>query len=796
MHHSLTLLEDAPSELKSSVTMTVHMEPLDHHEEAHDDSVDLVHSVDDVSINNFTPSLPSLINRLPESDAHSVSSVGSTDGDTISDHASDADYDEITYNEIPALAGRARDQRSEPSDEEMEAVMMSDRTIVPPTPTMTQRMPHISSESASKPDPMPEHVRVIGMSLADEPYQLPDRPLRLVYLGNTTTTNVHVLVLMAKAYGAMTGSSSAKEAMWDVAAPPFKSDRLVLQSLSDLSTPVEVIRAVDLSSNSQACPSIKTVGGKTFDLRVLKPDLILLHRTDSDSAWLPFVKTVALYGTPIVEVQNDLCHGTVGDASPSCFVTQTAQGDNCLRLSLVSSPGDEEDEPSNKEVPLTRSAFHALEDDVLSRHLAYLADRAKKLDELRNNVKDMEMCVQPVKQSEPPKLKSSLASFFTRTAARSLLALLMFFFATSLQVYFLRQESPASELATRTPVLQAALHNSGFAKVNVTDILRYPVTTSIVGNSTTTAVAFPTAVHVHVAKSDQLLVSLPKAYWKSGQIGVFKNGKPLTNVSNTRVIDGVLAISLPPSDAHGQIQISVISTNVPLRNETIKVDLGNRLLQRATYENAAKGVQQDVTVVHNAAKLAQAKVVSDVHSVFNMSAYCVRALGSNILEGVKSTGNAIGSVSNHTTHGLSYMGGLTYNKTSDLGSFVKSAIPQRHHWIRARNNALKIRTRLLRKSTAPKQIADKPHRGFSEVLSNMKAQFAELQKRIPSFNALKRSSSSEQLSKASQTATKVKLNVETVVRPKMRKTASSATDTVKIIKARKQTKSTGKKLRS
>jgi len=45
----------------------------------------------------------------------------------------------------------------------------------------------------------------------------PDRPLRLVYLGNTTITNVHVLVLMAKGYGAMAGSFSAKEAMWDMA---------------------------------------------------------------------------------------------------------------------------------------------------------------------------------------------------------------------------------------------------------------------------------------------------------------------------------------------------------------------------------------------------------------------------------------------------------------------------------------------------------------------------------------------------------------------------------------------------
>ena len=777
--------------------MTVHMEPLDHHEDAHDDSANLVYSVDDVSVNDFTPSLPSLTNRLPESDAHSVSDVGSTSGDTISDNASDADYDEISYNEIPALAARALYEESEPSDEDMERVLRSDRTIVPPTPTMAQRMPHISSQSASKPDPMPEHVRVIGMSLADEPYQLPDRPLRLVYLGDALNTNMTVLTIMAKVYGAMTGCSGGKDAILDAASNDH-TDRGadVFRTLADLRTPVEMTRAIQFNNNSETGPAIMTMDREKFDLKVYRPDLVVLHRADSEHAWLPFFKMVALHGIPVVEVQDELLRSTVDDASPVCVVTQTVQGNHCLRLSLVSSPDDGDDEPSNKEVPLSEDAFYALDDDVLSRHVAFLTDRAKKLEEPKENIKDMEMSVQPAKQSEPPKFMSILASFFTKTAAKSLLALLMLFFATSLQAYFLRQESPASELATRTPVLQAALHNSGFAKVNATDILRYPVTTSIVGNSTTTAVAFPTAVHVHVAKSDQLIVSLPKAYWKSGQIGVFKNGKPLSNVSNARVIDGVLAISLPPADAHGQVQISVISTNLPLRNETIKVDLGNRLLQRATYENAAKGVQQDVTVVHNAAKLAQAKVVSDVHSVFNMSAYCVRVFGSNILEGVKSTGNAIGSVSNHTTHGLSYMGGLTYNKTSDLGSFVKSAFPQRRHWIRARNNALKIRTRLLRKSTAPKQIADKPHRGFAEVLSSMKAQFAELQKQIPSFNALKRSTPSEQRSKASQTASKVKLNVETVMRPKMRKTASSATDTVKIIKARKQPKSTDKKLKS
>jgi len=769
--------------------MTVHIEPLVHHEEAHDDSDDCV------SIDEFTPSLPTLTNRLPESDGHSVSDVGSVSGDSISD--SDNDYDEISHNEIPALAARTRYQDLEPSDEDMERVMMSDRTIVPDTPTMAQRMPHISTEPTIK-HPTPQHIRVIGRSLAEKAYQMPNHPLCLVYLGATATTNLQVIALMAKVYGAMTGNTSDKEAMLSVAARA-QSDCLVLHSFIDLPIPVEVVRAVDCGSgNSDAGLSIKTVEGQSLDVEVLQPDLVVLHRTDvddTDEAWLKSIKKMALHGVPLMEVQDGSCRSTVEDTSPTCLVTQTVQGDHCLRLSFMSSSENEDEKPSDKEVPLSRSAFHALDDDVLSRHLAYLTGRAKEFDESKKNMKDMKLRVQPTNQSKPLGLMSLVASFTAMTAVKGLLALLMLFLATSLQVYFFHQESPASELAIRTPMLQAALDNYGFAKVNASDILHYPVTTSIVGNSTTTAVAFPTTVHVHVAKSDQLLVSLPKAYWKSGQIGIFKNGKPLTNVNNTRVVDGVLAVTLPASDAYGQVQISVISPNMPLRNETIKVDLGNRLLQRATYENAAKGVQQDVTVVHHAAKLAQAKVISDVHSVFNMSAYCVRAFGSNILEGVKSTGDAIGSVSNQTTHGLSYMGGLTYNKTSDLGSFVKSAIPQKRHWIRARNNALKIRTRLLRKSIAPKQNVVAPKRRFAQALSAMKVKFVELQKQFPSFDDIQRSLPPKPRNEATQTASKVKLSVETVIRPKTKKIASLATDTVKITKARKQSKKTDKKLK-
>lgn len=758
--------------------MTVHTEPLVHHEEAHDDSDDCV------STDDFTPSLPTLTNRLPESDAHSISDVESISGDTISDHNSDAEYDEINYDEIPALAARARYQETEPSEEEMECVMMSDRTIIPSTPTMAQRMPHVSSEPIITSDFTPEHAHVIGMTLAEKPYHLPDRPLRLVYLGDSSHSNMEVVNLMAKAYGAMTGNSADEKAMLD-AASRAQSDETILQSLSDLPSPVQIDRANTFDLTPGVGPSIEKSDGSKSSFKNSRPDLVVLHRSRYDDVWVTFAKMVAMLMIPMVEVQDDSFDLAYGDADMACVVPRTAQGEHCLRLLFA-------DESKNKEVPLSESAFHALENDVLSRHLAFFDVFPKDLDEPKKD----KTLFQSVKQLMPTKMLSLLNSLSIKNAVQSVLALLMILFAASLPVYFLQQQSPASELAYRAPMLQAALNDSGLANVNASDILHYPVTTSIMGNSTTTAIAFPTAVHVHVAKSDQLLVSLPKAYWKSAQIGVFKNGKALTNVNNTRVVDGVLAISLPSTDAYGQLQISVLSTHMPLRNETVKVDLGNRLLQRATYENAAKGVQQDVTVVHNAAKLAQAKVISDVHSVFNTSVYCVRSLGSNLLGGVKSTGHAISAASNHTSHGLYYVGGLTYNKTSDFGSFVKSAIPQRRHFIRARNNALKIRTRLLRKSTTVKHNIVKPKPGLSQTLTSMKMRIAEIQKRFPDFNALKRSTSVEKRSKASQAASKVKLTVKTVVEPKIKNAPSSMTDTVKIAKRRKQCKNTDKKLKS
>ncbi|THY35464.1 hypothetical protein D6D01_01282 [Aureobasidium pullulans] len=771
--------------------MTAHAEPLAHHDEVDD------YSDDCVSTDGFTPSLPTLTNRAPEADtdAQSVSDVDSiSNGDTVSD-ASDADYDEICYDEIPALATRARArlQEAEPSEEDMEHVMMSDRTIIPDTPTMAQRMPQLSSERTIHPVMAHEDTRLIGMSLAEKPYQLPDRPLRLLYIGgDSTITNMDVACLMSKIIGAMTGRLADKEAFM-AAASQVQPHGATLSSSNDSSIPITVMRAAVIAAGPAVGPLIFLHDNSEVELDVTKPDLVVFHRQDCDDVYVELAQKLALHKIPMLEVEDESEDPIMGDVDSSCIIPQTAQGEHCLRLSIVSSSGGELEKTSNKEVALSHSAFYALDDDVLSRHLAFLTNRS-------NEALDKKAIV-PTKKGKKFKPSSLLVEFpFALSTMQSVFTLLMILFAAGVPTYFLQQQNPASDLATRAPLLQTALNKSGLGSINASDVLRYPTVTSIVANTTSTAVAFPTAVNVHVAKPDQLLVSLPKTYWNSAQIGLFRNGKALSNVNNTRVIDGVLSVSLPTTDAHGQIQISVLSTKAPLRNETIKIDLGNRLLQRVTYENAAKGVQQDVTEVHHAAKLAQAKVISDVHSVFNTSVYCVKSLGGNIRSSVKSTGNIIGSASNRTSHGLSYMGGLTYNKTSALGSFVKSTVPQKRHFVRARNNALKIRTRLLRgPSTSEKNVVKPKPGGLSLKAMSLTDRIASLRKlrqQLSSdLDALKKSYLLEQRSKTTPTSSKVKVTVKTVVQPKSKAPSSNA-DSIKGSKSPKQPKIADEKLNS
>jgi hypothetical protein len=764
--------------------MTAHIEPPVDGEEVNSHQ-------DCVYTDGFTPSLPTLINRPPDTDAQSVSDVDSiSTGETVSDAADD--FDEISYDEIPALARRAtgyQPEEVELSEQDMERVMMSDRTIVPDTPALTQRMPQLSPEPSTDLTAMLDHARITGLHLADKAFHvsaLPsDRPLRLVYLGDSTVSNMGVALVISKIVGSMTGSEADKEAILD-AASHAQSDGEILHSLAELPTPVQVDRAIGFNNRPGPDPLILVDGKGKVNLKELKPDLFILYRTGPAADLIPFAKKIAHHKIPMLELAHGILKAADGEDS-SCVVPHTEQGDRCLRLSLLSSVEGEDEKTSNKEAPMSLSVFHALDDHVLSRHIACITnipDITKKIEE-----------VTPVAvKSRKLDLMSFLQSSLLQNVAQGFLALVLIFFAVGVPTYMLQQQSPASELAKRTPLLQAALNNSGLASVNASDVLHYPTSTVVLGNSTTTALAFPTSVKVHVIKSEHLLVSLPKAYWKSAQLGIFKSGKALDNFNNTRLIDGVISVSLPPSDAHGQVQISVLSTTSPLQNETVKVDLGNRLLQRVTYENAAKTVQHDVSGAHNAAKLAQAKVMSDVQSAFNQSMYSVHALGNSILRGMRTTGNAIGSASNHTTARISYMGKLTYNTSSTVGSFVKSAVPQKHHFVRARNNALKIRTRLLRRSPPTKQdlaVTD------SASVSSWKSGFSQLQKQLSSrlVGLEKLVSRGEQSGKAPLKASTIKVTVKTSTVSPLKSEKIIISDAV-TIKGEKQCKNNDKKLKS
>ena len=91
------------------------------------------------SSDGFTPSLPTLINRPADSDAQSVSDIESiSNGETVSDTADD--FEIVDMYEQPL-------QEEEDSDEDIEGVTMSNRTITP------SRFPLSRTISPSSPDP-------------------------------------------------------------------------------------------------------------------------------------------------------------------------------------------------------------------------------------------------------------------------------------------------------------------------------------------------------------------------------------------------------------------------------------------------------------------------------------------------------------------------------------------------------------------------------------------------------------------------------------------------------------------
>lgn len=316
-----------------------------------------------------------------------------------------------------------------------------------------------------------------------------------------------------------------------------------------------------------------------------------------------------------------------------------------------------------------------------------------------------------------------------------MISLLLLIIMAAATVYSRRLAlDPSSDLAIRQDALTSALSQSSMSHINATSVLKYPTTTGVTSGTTTIGLAFPTAIDVYIAKPDQLFVAFPKAYRSSAYIELLRNGKDIHDFNVTKLIDNVYGLTLKPSDAYGLVHLIFRSTFNPFLNETVKVDLGNRLLHRATYENAARDVQQniqrDVEDVHLVAKAYQAKLVNNTHSVIRISAYRVRTLRDGIIDTavdaarqlslgyrritntttslIKTTGNLMTSAYQKDMQIAREMASRTRNATSAFGSMLTYGVPRKQDFARARNNSLKLKHKLFNKAVVPIQTGNAP----------------------------------------------------------------------------------------
>lgn len=195
---------------------------------------------------------------------------------------------------------------------------------------------------------------------------------------------------------------------------------------------------------------------------------------------------------------------------------------------------------------------------------------------------------------------------------------------------------PTTELVTRRQTLTDSLRSVNLS-VKADAVLRYPTVTFVNGSTVSTKLAFPSEAAVRFIRPDQLFISLPRRkigrYPKNARVEVLKDDKIMENVNSTLLIPGVVHLALDPTEANGNLNISVVSglyrtfplderlqswSSSSIQRDTIIVRLGNRLLQRATYHNAASQVQQsvghEVSVVRRVAQTVQSGVFSCIYS--------------------------------------------------------------------------------------------------------------------------------------------------------------------------------------
>ncbi|KAF1345952.1 hypothetical protein BDV97DRAFT_401327 [Delphinella strobiligena] len=734
---------DQSSSAASDSNMRIINQPaLDGHEDSDADDLRSHRSSEPYSP-PFEPSLPSLVNSvvgqdLFEPDEISLSGDTASNADTVSDqfdgHDSDDSFENIKHEDIPTCLG---DRPMSPFEAEEldQGLIMSDHTIVPPTTTIPQRLglddDSVVSLSSSQAQPAeatqsastrPKY-QIMGFTQADNPCMMPERPLRFLFVAADHMDEDHQLLIVAKIVSAITGKDIGTDVITEASE---SADKGVLHPCHQeynilLSKKKSITFYIDHAVACSAEGRLMLKNGCELNPRGSLPDFaIFFHVAVDPFDRLQLHRGVFPHGHQGRQCAKALSQldvatleiSAVRDQSPwltsvVTSTTSTRHGNKALpffhiRQTFYPRNDEAPSRVSSKPVPIPLDTFITeLDNGELSRHLAWIRHP------------DLELVTSS--QSEPRVAIRKAATH--STPILTLLTTLLLGSVMLANVYMYLGKSARldamSDMSLRQEALSMALNKSAINNVDATNIIHYPTSTGVSSGATTTGLAFPTTVAVHVARPDQLFVALPTPYRDSAAIGLLRNNRSIDDFNVTKLIEGVSVINLKPSEAYGQIHLDVRCTKNALVNQTVKVDLGNRLLQRVTYENAARdvqhGFQRDVEEVHTVAKAFRAKIFNSTHAALSVSAHRARALRNDIFHTASSAATlGLHGVTNTTSFVMKSAGNTLalarkkHNQVaSAVGSVVSKAIPRKSDFNRARVNSLKLKSKLSRKPTVP-----------------------------------------------------------------------------------------------
>lgn len=740
----------------------------------------------------FKPSLHSLVGRKDvqhEHDAESVTSVRTvSDAETVSDHTEGFDivgeqseghdnmadsFDDLSFDEVNEArksTGAAKRQPrhvTEDEEDELRLSTNSDRTLKPTkdqsgmNSVATSRVLSEENDNDNNVDdyaaasdgypiaePLHKECAIDGLDQAPQLYQAPRSPLRVMLIADARTEQAVKTSIVLTLMSAVIQSEKPLTKCRNIAIrePQMTGDGSSLSAVEYYASYLgakapEAIRHISIvldhavgTDLSKECLAMK--GGDVIRIAESPlPDLVVFYHNqdlsdacDSDAkptfpctlSGSAIARAISARDVPMLE----MCANNNQIAKLSC-VTDS--------LHLDRTRCSKDVVPISTLCPVPLSYFPgvvAYED--LSRHLAFISKTRQNKILARNKKWRQDETIPPISRS---KTGAGMMAAKWWMVALSLSVLATGLFTSQWMQWMQGMPVDASTaLTARRDLLQTSLDKWGLHDVNASSILRYPTTTTVLSGTTTSQVAYPTAMDVVVAKPDQLFISLPKDYGRSFSLGVLKNGKKL-QVNATSLMDVVTVLYLDPEEAHGRVLVNVVTRGKPQINETVQVDLGNRLLQRATYEKAANRMQQtvqrDVSEVHSAAMAFQNALKQGACSAANTSASRALAMRNGLFknalgavhrlsDGYKFTantttrfaqnaGHAVMFAHSEAMHDIKEISVYVKNATSSVGTFLKNSVPSKGDMIRARTNSLKLRAKLQGKAAAPKQKPVRKH---------------------------------------------------------------------------------------